>query len=371
MKIIHIIPSLNAGGAELALTRLIQHDCKNNYHIVVCLSWSGNQHTLLKNNNVFVYRLNDGGSFKIISLIKLYSFLIKEKPDVLQTWMYHSDLIGGVVGRIAGIKKIIWGIRGPLYKELTSKRTFFIAWLCAKFSNFIPNIIICNSKFALESHINFGYEPKKMTVVYNGFQLTEEPSCKNIIVVNNEEKINEIIIGTVGRFDPHKNHLGLIDALSIVKTAYQTFKFYFIGKDLDSNNKVLIDAIKDRNLESNVCLVGLVEDPDMYYKKLDLFVLSSIAESFPNVIAEAMKYGVPCVSTDVGDVRHIIQDSGWIVSSNNQEKLAESILLAINDFNNSSEWFHRQQKAFQIIKNNFDINLMAKNYNEIWQDDKF
>ena len=368
MKIVHVIPS-NAGGAELALSRLIVNDGKENLHRVVCLNSLGTHHQLLLDNNIKIICLHFNKYFLgILPFIRLYKFLRTEKPDVIQTWMYHSDLIGGLIGKIFRCSKNCLGHKGPTYKKFTSKRTYLIALVCAHLSKLIPDAVISNSHYALKTHIEFGYDANKMKVIFNGYNI---PKYKpKINLPRDGIKKSKILMGTVGRFDPHKNHIGLVNALGIVNKSFQDFEFFFIGNNLDKNNKILTEAIENNNLKDKSHLVGLTKNINSYYLKFDLFVLSSIAESFPNVIAEAMMHGVPCISSDVGDARIIIKESGWVVPKNSDKALADGIINAINEINDLNIYRSRKETAFKIIKSDFGIQNMITDYNNVWRNDE-
>ena len=123
MKIIHIITGLSNGGAEAALFRLVTCD-GNNYHEVISIMDAGYYGERLINSGVQVYTLNmSRGRVTVSGIVKLYKLLKMIQPDVVQTWMYHADLIGGISARLAGIRSVIWGIRGPFNRKLTSLQT--------------------------------------------------------------------------------------------------------------------------------------------------------------------------------------------------------------------------------------------------------
>lgn len=364
MKIAHIITSLNAGGAENALQRLISMDKKND-HLIISLLGEGFYETKLTNQGVKIISLKMKKSqLSITSLIKLIKVLKKENPAIIQSWMYHSDLIGGIAAFFSG-KKIIWGIRGPLYKKFTSNRTLIVAKLCAFLSHLLPSFIVANSVHARDSHILFGYSKKKMHVIHNGFDT--RPISKSIAIstISHDSK-HPMVIGTVGRYDPHKDHLNLINALNLFNKNNKNFIAYFIGEGLDKSNDYLINLIKDLGLESKIKLIGLSNDVQQYYSMMDIFILSSEAESFPNVIGEAMIAGVPCISTDVGDAKMMIGENGWIVPIKSPIQLSNAISKAYNEFQDHKNWSKRKQNANEIIKLNFSIDLMINKFNKLW-----
>ena len=100
---------------------------------------------------------------------------------------------------------------------------------------------------------------------------------------------------------------------------------------------------------------------------IDINILSSMSESFPNVIAEAMLAKVPCISTDVGDTKFIIGDTGWIVPRKSPLKLAKAICVAINKKKYFNKWNARQNNCHNRIANNFELKKMISLYDDIWK----
>jgi glycosyltransferase involved in cell wall biosynthesis len=100
---------------------------------------------------------------------------------------------------------------------------------------------------------------------------------------------------------------------------------------------------------------------------LDIHILSSRSEGFPNVLAEAMACGTPCVTTDVGDAAMIVGDTGWVVPPKNPQVLANAILEAINEKqNNPLMWEVREQACRDRIVDNFSIEKMVAGYHQVW-----
>src|SRR5690554_457154 len=122
-----------------------------------------------------------------------------------------------------------------------------------------------------------------------------------------------ILIGMIGRFNPEKDHHNFLSGLASLYVSGRDVKGILIGEGLDECNETLMAWVRELGLEKQLLLLGQRNDIPDILNALDLHVLSSSSEAFPNVIAEAMACGTPCVSTDVGDARLMIGDVGWVV----------------------------------------------------------
>src|SRR5690606_24672905 len=133
-------------------------------------------------------------------------------------------------------------------------------------------------------------------------------------------------IGMVARYHPQKDHGNLIDALKRLKHNHQnTFTCLLVGDGMTQGNIELKQRIEQAGLGKNVMLLGPRTDIVAIMNALDIHVLSSLGEAFPNVVAEAMACGTPCVITDVGDAALIVGDTGWIAPPCNDSALANAI----------------------------------------------
>ena len=368
MRIVHIITGLGDGGAENTLFKICKYNISNN-HIVISLKGSGKYYSLLKKIGIKVYCLD----IKFYSIDKFY-FLIKLlkslKPDIIQTWLVHADLIGGIAAKFSGIHNIIWNVRYSDFKFGKAKlTTILIIKLLAKLSYLIPQSIIIVSKKAKKIYENEGYDKNKITFIPNGYDLSIlkhnnhfRKSFRNKIKI--KKKIP--LIGNVARFDPKKDHFNLLNSLSLLRAKNINFLCVLVGSNIDKNNIMLISQIKRLKLSNFVKLLGQNDNIVEIMNGLDIYVQSSsFGEGFPNVVAESMACQTPCVVTDVGDASFIVGKTGWIVPPNNSENLARAIEDAINEIY-TKKWKKRCAKSRSKIKQNFEINNMLNSYNKLW-----
>lgn len=374
MRVLHIISGLNDGGAEAILYRLCLHDKKNS-HTVISLMDEGKYGSLLRDAGVDVHCLDIPQSrITPRGILALYRLIRLIKPDAVQTWMFHADLVGGVTAKLAGFNNITWGIHTTTLDSKKSKRsTILTTKLCAKLSWVVPKKIACCAHKSLEVHRALGYDPKKMIVVNNGYDLSQffiDPTLGRH--VRQELFMDESmpLLGMVGRFDPQKDHANLLSALVIVKKSNTPFKCLLVGSGLNPENATLKQWLIEKDLIEDVLLLGQRPDVPAIMNALDIHVLSSAyGEAFPNVLNEAMACGTPCVTTDQGDSALIVDQTGWVVPSNNPPALAAAILSALQEKrDNPHKWATRQEMARKRVQDNFSIETMIAKYQAVWSE---
>lgn len=372
MKILHIITSLGNGGAEGVLYRLITNDLENE-HLVISLRDEGKYAPLLVEKGIPVTCLNmQPGKLSLKSIFTLYHAIKKAKPNIVQTWMYHADLLGGIVAKAAGIKRVYWNIRHSDFdSQHTKSNTIKVAKVCALISYTVPSKIISCSHVGAIAHSKMGYASEKIEVIGNGYDL-------NALRIDSQarQKVREElgigkypVLGMVGRYDPQKDHKGLIKALHIVSNKGYKFDLLLVGKDLNKHNSELYHLIQSYDLENNIHLLDQRTDIPDIMNALDIHILSSsYGEGFPNVIAEAMACGTPCIATNIGDSKLIIDKFGKVIAPCDSESLANAIIEYIEKLKNKPEsWLNLREEGSKFIKNNFSIQSMIYNYNMIWQ----
>ena len=366
-----MITGLGDGGAEAVLYQLCLAD-KSSSHVVISLMDDDKYGSLLTHANIKVYFLNMGPNrLSVARLTKLYSIIRKVRPDVVQTWMIHANLIGGIVSRLAGISNVVWGVHHTTIDKEESKLTFIIAKMNAIVSRIVPRkIIYCAEKSKLLQE-SIGYSRAKGIVVPNGYNISKfSPSDEDRITFREELGLGEkvFLIGHVGRYVPEKDYNNLIESIYFMKQQDMVFKVVLVGSDLDIANNKLFEMIKHHDLIMDFILLGRRNDIPVVMNGFDLLVLSSSSEAFPNVLNEAMACGTPCVTTDVGDSAVIVGDTGWVVPTNDHMSLANAITQAFDEkLLRSDQWNERKIACRNRVVVNFSLDTMIFNYHKIWE----
>jgi glycosyltransferase involved in cell wall biosynthesis len=355
-KICHIITGLERGGAERFLFNLLTASDvnKKNNNIVISLMSEGYYGPLLKKKNISLSCLNmNRGQINISSAIKLHQILKKTKPDIIQGWMYHGNLAALVGNYINKKAKLSWNIRLSLetYQQMKLKTRLAIK-LGAMFSK-KANSIIYNSTRSLNQHRQFGFSLNNDLYIPNGFDTEKWKPNKNLkykirklLGVSNKVRV----IGYVGRGDDQKDLPKLFRVFNIIKKNHPNVILIAVGKNLE---KYALNS--DR-----IIFLGERSNVEEIMTSFDLLCLTSKAEGFPNVIGEAMSSGLPCISTDVGDVKNILGKTGWIVPTNSTSLFAKYL----DNFLKMPEKELKKygKSARELIIKNYDINKIREQY---------
>ena len=327
VRLVHIISGLELGGAETMLYQLLAGtDLERFPSEVVSMTTRGLVGERIAQLGVPVHALGmRRGLPTPWHLLPLVRLLRRARPDVIQTWMYHADLFGGVAGRLAGRIPVVWGIHHTrLERESTPAGTLWTARVNARLSHRLPARIVCCSEATRRVHVQMGYAADKMLVIPNGIDLDRfrpDPEARASVRVELGLGPDALLIGMAARFHPLKDHRNFVLAASRIADL-PGVHFLLCGEGIVAENAVLSGWIEQAGLGGRFHLLGRREDMPRLFASLDLSTLSSRSEAFPLVVGEAMASGVPCVVTDVGDSAEIVGTTGLVVPPEDPEALA-------------------------------------------------
>jgi glycosyltransferase involved in cell wall biosynthesis len=338
MKVVHVITGLKTGGAEVMLLRLLKQLQGSVYDpYVVGLTEPGEISEQLQSLGVPVEALAmRRGAPNPTAVLKVARILRRVRPDVVQTWMYHADLTGGLAARMAGNPPVAWGLHsGNVSSTVIKRHTLMTIRACARLSSHLPTAIVSCAESTRQQHAGFGYAEDKMLVIPNGFDLNvfrPDPSAR--VAVRRELGLEEDdrLVGVVARFHPQKDHRTFVDAAKIVAAHRDDAHFLFAGDDLTWDNAEVVRWIDEAGIRSRCHLLGRRNDVPRIQASLDVGCLSSQGgEAMPLTIGEAMASGVPCAVTDVGDAALLAGETGRVAPPRDPAALAAAIegLLAL------------------------------------------
>jgi glycosyltransferase involved in cell wall biosynthesis len=367
-----LITGLSTGGAEMMLLKVLEHLDKRFSAHVISLTTMGDIGPRIQALGIPVDAM--GMSSRMpnpFTLIRLARLLKSLAPDVVHTWMYHADLLGGVAARLAGVGPIGWCIRhSDLDRGKTKLSTRVVVAACARVSGWVPDRILCCSEVARKVHVASGYAAKKMVVVPNGFDLARfrpDPFARDGLRRELGLAADSLLVGLVGRFDPQKDHAGFLQAAGLLHRRFPSAHFVLAGSRVDAGNRALMDAAQLAGVQSVTHFLGLRADVPRLMAAFDVFVSSSsYGEGFPNVVGEAMACATPCVVTDVGDSAHIVGDAGRVVPPGDFRALAAEVthLLAMP----AEERRAVGARARTRVAENFEVAAVVKRYESFYDE---
>lgn len=368
MKVLHIIPTLDNGGAEGVLSRICAYD-KKNKHIILCLSSNGFYSDYLEKNKIEIIYLNIQTKKILLKLFLICYYFKKINPDVYQSWMYEADFLSAIAKiLILSQKKLYWGIRHSNFssKQLNFKKKINL-YILGILSKFIPKKIISCSYEGIKHHVKFKYSSAKFLVISNGYDPYHfKKSLSNKNKLRNKFKIlkDQIVIGMVGRFHPQKSHDILIKSLSYIKN--NNFILLLVGKNINENNSQLKKLIKiNQRKKYKIILLDSVKNINEIYNLIDLNVLSSsFGEGFPNVLAEGMLSESVTISSNVGDAEVIVTNHNHIFNINNYLNLTN---LINKKMDNISAFSRIAYIGRNKIKYNYDLSKMINKFIHAWK----
>jgi len=366
----HIITGLNVGGAELVLAKLVR--TANGFtHSVVSLTDGGVIGDALAREGVPVHHLGMRKDPRgLLDMARLGSAIQGLQPDMVQTWLYHADLAGGLAAWKNGIP-VVWNLRQTEVDRGAHKiNTRIVIRLCALLSTRIPRRIVCGSNAALGAHVRMGFDRARMLVIGNGVD------TRTFCPVRDEGLDfraglgigrDALVVGRVGRFHPQKDYAGFIDMAARVARELPGAVFVMAGEGVEEHNRELLDLIDGCGLRERVRLLGRSSEVPRIMRSLDVLVSSSaFGEGFPNVVAEGMASGVPAVATDVGDSAELIHDPGRVVAPRDYSALARSVVdvLALAPEARRALGMRDRER----IRRHYDVDAMVARYEALYHD---
>lgn len=374
LKICHVITDLDLAGSQLVLRRLLEGMNKDRFdnHVVV-LKRPGVVAEELEKLGIPVSHLrmssSIGPSNVLSAVVRLRRWIAEERPDVVQTWMYHADLVGSLATIGRRRPALLWNIRHTdLLPQASRRSTRWVALLNARLSTLLPDRIVCNGYSAAEVHIRQGYPRARIEVIHNGFVVPDvHPEARAAMLEQIGLPEDAVLIGRAARFHALKDFSNLVRAATKVIASTPNAHFILCGAGIGWDASPLVRLIDGEGLRKHFHLLGPLYDMPRFYAALDLAVSSSsFGEAFPNVVAEAMLAGVPVVATDVGETTLIVGETGEVIPPHDHAALADAIdrILSLP----APERAQLGMDAHERIRTMFPYQKMIDSYEALYED---
>lgn len=321
--LLHVITHLSAGGAERQLSYLASELARRGHSVHVAYLYSGNDPAIepnLTDAGVVLHQLDFAHNYDPRLLFQLHRLIRRLNPDVIQSWILHSDVIAGLIATFPMRKTSRpWIIREPNWPEV--QPTFKMRLRCALARR--ATAVIANSNTGL-SFWKERYPLKKTGVIRNGFPV--EKIIQGCAAP--AHAIDRDFVLFVGRLHAQKNVENTIDAIAYLPDGI-VLLICGTGPLFDS----LRNRVRVRGLQDRVLFMGVLSPSDIWcqMKQALALVLVSHYEGFPNVLVEGMLNLCPLVVSDIAPHREFLhEDTACFVDQTNPRSIADGILNAVH-----------------------------------------
>ncbi|MBD3271883.1 MAG: glycosyltransferase [Elusimicrobia bacterium] len=312
--IIHIITSLNMGGTERFVATIAKHQSLMHPVEVLVLKEQGLIAREIEHNNITVHQCR--------TVISLYRHLRRVRPAIVHTHLFRANIIGRIIGWVAGVPTIISSQR-----SIDGWKRWW-HWIIERITLLFADTVIANS-YAAKNLLaqKTGFRPHNIHVVHNGFRPSALRNLKPPDVVKNDLGIAEYpMILYVGRMHHEKGAHYIPAIIENHIRQRNTDRYVLIG---DGPLKhIIFKTIEEKNLSKYVIMLPSMSSSLAFTNACSIFFMPSIEESFSNAVLEAMACTKPVVATDVGGIHELIEHerNGMLVPPHKPESMAEMIL---------------------------------------------
>lgn len=355
---VHVITNFaGVGGAEMMLARLIQYTEHQYEHVIIALMKTSEVYQSTLDRCQAHYALDWNGINTLGTVSKLRTLLKKLQPATVQCWMYHANVLTSlsIIG-LAQKPKVVWGIHHSLASPKDESISTKIALGLSKILSQQASAIIYCAHSSMQQHQVFGFKNANSQVIANGVFLDKfQP---------NPQLHEPTVIGFAGRYHKAKGYPYLLQVIAELKDQPIIFKIAGSGANLDTPE--IKQAFAEHQLDlQKVKLFDQVSDMPAFYQSIDAFLMTSITEGFPNVLVEAMASGLPCITTDVGDAKYIVEEKGWVVAPRDVAGLKAAILNYVKLSQADKRSLKQQTRA--RVEQNFSIQHVSQQYMTVWR----
>lgn len=337
-KILYLITKSNYGGAQKYVFDLANNLPKDQFEVAVAAGGTGEKGAeagllaeKLSSHNISFYKIQAftrdifltnelRAFFEIGKLMRTY------RPDVLHLNSSKAAGVGGFVGRILGVRNIIYTVHGWPFNEdrhqVIKILIYFFSWLTCLF---VHQVIVINPT-DFEQGKRMWLVGHKMNLIYNGvgeinFLPKNGARQKISTLIGQNLSDTDLVLGTIAELHPNKN----LDTLMRSITKDSPWKLVIIGDGQQKNN--LQKLIQELGLETKVFLTGFLNSASIYLKAFDVFALVSKKEGLPYVILEASLASLPVIGSDIPGIRVIIdsEDKGILVPTASPQAISTTL----------------------------------------------
>lgn len=335
-RVAFVITELDDGGAERALVRIATGLDRSRWLVTVfCLSTRGPLAEPLEHAGIRVVCLDlpatESGALSKMwrawrAVRRLTDAFAELKPDVIQTFLFHANIIGRLAANAARISTVLSGIR------VAERRSRWRLTIDRATQHSVVKHVCVSEAVAKFSREQSGLDPQKLVVIPNGVDFPTFQSALPLDWSTLSLPHDADVVLSVGRLEDQKDPRSLLAAFAQIAAEFPTTHLVFVGEGHLKDE--LIGQAALLKLEQRVHALGRRRDVAALLKSSRLFVLTSQWEGMPNVLLEAAAAGIPIIATNVEGVRELIpnDDFGLVVEPGSASLIAQAMRSTLTDF---------------------------------------
>jgi glycosyltransferase involved in cell wall biosynthesis len=335
LRIVLLIRSLETGGTQRQVMALARGLAQRGHHVTVAAFYArSNPWPAVEGGRVRLALVNKKSRWHLASFFfGLVALIRRTQPDVVYSFLPDANLLAMLAKPFAGWPATVWSIRASI---VDLRRTDFLSRLFYALQRRMARLadhIVVNSNAGFRHHLPNSFPAGRCSIIFNGIDcnaLRVERKAglplRSAWGVNPDQKL----VGIVARLDPIKDHETFLAAAARIAEHRGDVLFVCVGGGGTALKRQLEASQVRLGLGGRVIWAGEQADMLAVYNALDLLVLTSIGEGFPNVLAEAMACGLACVSTEAGEAQTILGDEGKVVPVGDADAIAEACLRCLD-----------------------------------------
>ncbi|MCP4914362.1 MAG: glycosyltransferase family 4 protein [Oligoflexia bacterium] len=336
-RILFIVPSFQAGGAELFFHSLAKEFNKDNDVYFISLTKTKNEFNI--DPSIKTIRINANRS--ISSLFKLFKVLLKVKPNHVFSTVIQANVVTSILSLF--FKDIEFIARETLIPSLqyqTQRDKFFPQFVSMLLYPLFSNVIF-QSQYMKDNHFSYFKSDFRYTVI-NNFISTQD----NSEPITNRDQGNTLKMFTIARLHNVKQVDHMIKAAQIASSS-RNIELHIFGDGPEREH--LESLTKKLSLTSIIKFHGFIENPIKKCSQYDLFLLTSKYEGFPNAALDSISIGKPILSyKSPGGIQEIVLDQsiGKLTKVNDIKELSDAMISYKEEEYNSMEIRKRAYEMF-------------------------
>ena len=359
VRVFHVLFALRLGGTEAGVVKLVNaHDRRLvSSAIVSCKPSDSLREQVANDVPVFEFDRRDGNDPRII--LQLMRLFRHERPDVVHTHSWGTLCEGLVAAKLARVPFVVHGEHGTMDLRPMNRRVQRWAW--GRFDR----VLSVSSRLAEKMAREVGFDAVRIDVIRNGIDVDRfapgrRIEARRVLGIASDE----IVVGTLGRLVPVKDHANLLAAIARLKAQGAQFKLLIVG---DGPLRADLEAMALANgLGDTVQFLGARADAHLVLAAMDVYVSSSESEGLSNTIIEAMATGLPVVATRVGGADELVDEgvTGRLVPAQNPDALAGGLAELLRDTARRTRY---GTAGRQRAEHEFSLRHMVSGYEAIYR----